>query len=74
MHVVSYTWLLKILQIQEIKKDKDKEGTKACKIALYRTFLQCGVKTWEQVIKALENSGDENIAKQVKMQLFQDFN
>ena len=49
------------------------KGTSSCKMALYRTFLKCGVKTWEHVIEALGNSGDADIAKQVKMRLLKDF-
>lgn len=51
---------------------RDNKGTTSCKIALYRTFLQCGVKTWGQVIKALQRSGHGNIADQVKTQLVND--
>ena len=57
--------------LQEIKKDN--EGTASRKLALYRTFLQCGVKTWEQVIKALEISDHGEIADQVKMKLLEYF-
>ena len=62
-----------MLHLQEIKRDNEVKGTKDCKITLYRTFLQCGVKTWEQVIEALDNSGHADIAKQVKMRLLKDF-
>ena len=55
--------------MQEIKRDNEAKGTRSCKIALYRTFLQCGVRTWEQVITALENCGYEEIAEKVKVQL-----
>ena len=58
--------------LQEIRKDN--EGTVSRKVALYRTFLQGGVRTWEQVIKALEICGHGEIAKQVKMQLLEYFN
>ena len=60
-----------MLYLQEIKKDN--EGTVSRKIALYRNFLQCGVKTWEQVIKALKICGHGEIAEQVKMLLLQYF-
>ena len=60
-----------MLYLQEIKKDN--EGTVSRKVALYRTFLQCGVRTWEQVIKALEICGHGEIADQVKMQLLEYF-
>ena len=40
---------------------------------LYRTFLKCGVATWETVIDALEGSDHDNIAKEVKMKLIHDF-
>ena len=56
-----------MLYSQMIKKDN--EGTASRKIALYRTFLQCGVRTWEQVIKALEICGHGEIAVEVKMKL-----
>ena len=52
-----------------IKRDNEAKGTSSCKIALYRTFLKCGVKTWEQVIKALEKCGHDDMAEQVKVQL-----
>ena len=55
--------------MQEIKRDNEAKGTRSCKIALYRTFLQCGVRTWGQVITALENCGYEEIAEKVKVQL-----
>ena len=38
-------------------------------MALYEKFLECGVKTWETVINALEESDNDDIAKQVKMQV-----
>jgi len=57
---------------QTIKKDN--ERTVSCKIALYREFLKCGMKTWEQVIKALEMSGHGNIAEEVTMKLFKIYN
>ena len=58
-----------ILYLQEIKKDNELKGTASCKIALYHTFLKCGIKTWEQVIKALHNSDHDEIAEHVKLQL-----
>ena len=60
-----------ILYLKEIKEDN--EGTVSRKIALYRTFLQCGVRTWEQVIKALEICDHGEIAKQLKIQLLEYF-
>ena len=51
---------------------RDFKETIPCKIALYRNFLQCGVKSWEQVIKALERSGYGDMAEQVKVQLCED--
>ena len=57
--------------IQEIKEDK--KEIRSCKMALYRTFRQCGKTTWEQVIKALDKSGHDNIAEDVKMQLLKDY-
>ena len=42
-------------------------------MALYKTFLKCGVKTWETVVKALEESENDSIAKQVKKQLVKDY-
>ena len=42
-------------------------------MALYEKFLECGVKTWETVINALEESDNEDIAKQVKMQVVKDY-
>ena len=56
-----------------IKKDNEVKGTISCKIALYRTFLQCGVRTWEQVIQALEKSGQGEIIGQVKLQLLESY-
>ena len=55
--------------MQQIKRDYEAKGTRSCKIALYRTFLQCGVRTWEQVITALKNCGHEETAEEVKVQL-----
>lgn len=55
--------------LQQIKRDNEAKGTRSCKIALYRAYLQCGVKTWEKVITALENCGHEEIAEKVKTQL-----
>ena len=62
-----------MLYLQEIKRDNEVKGTRYCKITLYRTFLQCGVKTWEHVIEALDNSGHADIAEQVKRRLLKDF-
>ena len=42
-------------------------------MALYETFLECGVRKWETVINALEESDNEEIAKQVKMQVIKDY-
>ena len=42
-------------------------------MALYEKFLECGVKTWERVINALEESDNDDIAKQVKMQVVKDY-
>ena len=53
-----------------IKRDNELKGTKSCKLALYRTFLQYGhAKSWEQVIKALEKCDHGDIAEQVKVKL-----
>ena len=60
--------------LQEIKIDNELKGTSSCKIALYRVFLKCGNKTWEQVIKALQNSDHGKIAEQVKLQLLKNYN
>lgn len=40
---------------------------------LYKAFLQCGVNTWEMVVNALVKSDNGNIAKEVKMQLLEDY-
>ena len=61
-----------ILNPQEIKRDN--EGTRSCKIALYRTFLECGARTWEKVIIALEHSGHCKIAEKAKIQLVKHYN
>lgn len=58
---------------QEIKVDNESKGVTACKMALYRTFLKCGVATWETVVDALEGSDYDNIAKEVKMKLIDCF-
>ena len=60
-----------MLYLQEIKKGN--EGTTSRKIALYRTFLQCDSRRWEQVINALEICGHGDIAKQVKEHLLEYF-
>ena len=57
--------------MQEIKRDHVNIGTASCKIALYTTFLQCGVKTWEQVLIALHKSGQGELAKEVEKQLLE---
>ena len=59
--------------LQEIKRDNEIKGINACKIALYRAFLKCGMRTWKQVIEALERSGEGDMAKQVTTQLLKDF-
>ena len=59
--------------LQEIKRDNAEKGTGSCKIVLYRTFLQCGVRTWGQVIKALEKSDNDNIADETKVQLVENY-
>ena len=51
---------------------KDYKETTPCKITLYRTFLKCGIKTWEQVIKALQRSGNGDFVEPVKVQLLKD--
>ena len=58
---------------QEIKVNNEGKGVKSCKMALYRTFLKCGVKTWETVINALEESDNESIAEEVKTKLLKEF-
>lgn len=42
-------------------------------MALYDKFLQCGVRTWDTVVDALEKSDNDNIAKDVKVQLVKDY-
>ena len=59
--------------LQEIKRDNEGKGTRSCKITLYRTFLQCGVRTWEQVIRALESCDHGDVAEQVKMKLLENY-
>ena len=59
--------------LQEIKRDNEGKGTRSSKITLYRTFLQCGVNTWEQVIRALESCDHGDIAEQVKMKLLENY-
>ena len=62
-----------ILYLQDIKRNNDEKGTTSCKIALFRSFLECGIKTWEQVLKALKNSGHVDIAENVKLQLLENY-
>ena len=57
--------------MQEIKRDNEIKGTTSCKIALYTTFIQVGVRTWEQVLIALNKSGHKEIAKEVEKQLLE---
>ena len=59
--------------LQEIKRDNEAKGSRSCKITLYRTFLQCGVRTWEQVIRALERCDHGDIAEQVIMKLIENY-
>jgi len=61
-----------MFQLQEIERNN--EGTRSRKIALYRTFLKYGARTWEKVIEALENSDHNEIADQVKIQLLKIYN
>ena len=42
-------------------------------MALYETFLQCHVNTWETVVNALEESDNDDMAKQVKIRLIKDY-
>ena len=58
---------------QEIKVNNEGKGVKSYKMALYRTFLKCGVKTWETVINALDESDNESIAKDLKTKLLNEF-
>ena len=53
--------------------DNEGKGIKSCKMALYETFSQCGVRTWETVVNALEKSDNDDLAKQVKMHLIKDY-
>ena len=48
-------------------------GISSCKIELYQKFIQCGNKTWEQVVKALQNSGNGEIAEKVKLELLKNY-
>ena len=57
--------------MQEIKRDNAINGTTSCKIALYTTFIQVGVRTWEHVLIALNKSGHKEIAKEVEKQLLE---
>ena len=59
--------------LQVIKRDNEIKGTVSCKIALYRIFLQCGVRTWGQVIRALEKSGQGGIIEQLQLQLLESY-
>ena len=61
------------MHLQEIKRDNEMKGTRSCKTVLFRKFLQCGVKTWQKVIEALEGSGYDDIADEVKTRLLKDF-
>ena len=40
---------------------------------MYEEFLKCGIKTWETVINALEESGEINIAEEVKTKLLKGY-
>jgi len=45
------------------------KGVNSCKMALYRKFLQLGEKTWQRVLKALKESGNQNLAEEVEAKL-----
>ena len=49
------------------------KGVNSCKVALYCKFLQCGERTWYKVLKALEESGNPNLAEEVKANLLKEF-
>ena len=61
------------MYFQKIKRDNEENGTASCKIALYRAFLKYGIKTWEQVIKALKHSGYDEIAEHVELELLKHY-
>ena len=42
-------------------------------MALYKTFLDRGVATWETVVNALVKSSNGKIADEVKIQLVKDY-
>ena len=56
-----------------IKINNESKGASSCKIALYKAFLQCGVRTWQTVVKALQDSENDSIAEEVKKQLLKDY-
>lgn len=56
-----------------IKIGNESKGVSSCKIALYKAFLQCGVKTWQTVVKALQDCENNSIAEEVKKQLVKDY-
>jgi len=49
------------------------KGINSCKLALYRKFLQCGERTWQKVLNALEESGNPNLAEEVNANLLKEF-
>ena len=59
--------------LQAIEIDNKVQGINSCKMALFVTFLQYGVRTWETVVNALEESNNDDMAKQVKIQLIKDY-
>ena len=62
-----------MLYLQKIKLNNEGKGKNSCKVALYRAFLNCGVKTWNTVSKALEDSENGDIAKEVKERLIKNY-
>jgi len=50
--------------------DASKKEVKDCKLELLLAYFRVGDVSWDKVIDALENSGNDNIAKDIKKDIF----
>ncbi|XP_065894341.1 uncharacterized protein [Dysidea avara] len=59
--------------VEKIKIENGRDQIDNCKLALFRKFLECGERTWQKVLDALEGSNNSNLAGVVKANLLKDF-
>ena len=53
--------------------NNESKGVNSCKMALYRKFFQLGERTWQRVLKALEECGNHNLDEKVQAKLQKEF-